>query len=179
MCVYWKYSAVFEHGHISLCCRKLWTPSVKIRYTSVGPAEGSLVIEDSKFLRVVGTNNRAGSTKSCCHKTTCMGNNPKPLTRSLRCTCIYIAARRLDYCTHEAVPSRRMGLHNSVKLCMCSLELNLCLFCDILGEWIWWTFLVKYVLKSQASYAGSLWKWRNACFCLSYDERHSIIEYLL
>ena len=108
MCVYWKYSAVFEHGHISLCCRKLWTPSVKIRYTSVGPAEGSLVIEDSKFLRVVGTNNRAGSTKSCCHKTTCMGNNPKPLTRSLRCTCIYIAARRLDYCTQEAVPSRRM-----------------------------------------------------------------------
>ena len=51
---------------------------------------------------------------------------------------VYIAARRLDYCTQEAVLSQRAtkcGLHNSVKLSQCSPELDFNLFCDILGEW--------------------------------------------
>ena len=42
----------------------------------------------------------------------------------------------LDYCTQEAVLSQRVAkccLHNSVKLSLCSPELDL--FCDILGEW--------------------------------------------
>ena len=61
-----------------------------------------------------------------------------PLIGSSRCTCVYIAARRLDYCTQEEVLSQRAagcGLHNSVKLDVCSLELNLSLFYGILGEW--------------------------------------------
>ena len=48
-----------------------------------------------------------------------------------------IAARRLGCCTQEAVLSQRAakcGLHNSVKLCQCSLELDLSSFRDILGE---------------------------------------------
>ena len=59
---------------------------------------------------------------------------------SLGCACIYIAARRLDYCTQQAVHSQRAarcGLHNSVKFSLCSLELNFSLFCDILGKWTW------------------------------------------
>ena len=62
--------------------------------------------------------------KSCCRKTN-LGNyfdDPTLPTGSLRCACIYIAARRLDYCTQEVVLSQRAakcGLHNSVKLnCM-------------------------------------------------------------
>ena len=31
--------------------------------------------------------------------------DPKPLTGSLRCTCVYIAAGRLDYCMQEAIES--------------------------------------------------------------------------
>ena len=58
--------------------------------------------------------------KSCCHKAN-LGNyfdNPPPPTGSLRYACVYIAARRLDYCTQEEVLSQRAakcGLHNSVK----------------------------------------------------------------
>ena len=40
----------------------------------------------------------------------------------------YIAARKLDYCTQEAVLSQRAakcGLHNSVNLNVCSPELDL------------------------------------------------------
>ena len=51
-------------------------------------------------------------------------DDPKALTGSLRCTSVYIAARRLDYNTQEAVLSQRVarcGLHNSVKLGWCSL----------------------------------------------------------
>ena len=43
----------------------------------------------------------------------------------------YIVARRLDYCTQEAILSQsaaRCSLHNSVKLCLHSLELNLVFF---------------------------------------------------
>ena len=59
-----------------------------------------------KGLRVVGTKNRADPKvcKSCCHKTN-LGNyfdDPTLPTGSLRCACVYIAARRLDYCTQEA-----------------------------------------------------------------------------
>ena len=56
---------------------------------------------------------------------------------TLRCACVYIAARRLDYCTKEAVlypRAAKCGLHNS-KLSRCSPEVDLSLFCDILGEW--------------------------------------------
>ena len=48
-------------------------------------------------------------------------------TGSLRCTCVYIAARWLDYHTQEAVLSQRAakcGLHNSVKFSQCSPELD-------------------------------------------------------
>ena len=48
-----------------------------------------------------------------------------------------IAARRLGCCTQEAVLSQRAakcGLHNSVKLSQCSLELDFSSFRDILGE---------------------------------------------
>ena len=78
--------------------------------------------------------------KICCHKTN-LGNyfdNPTLPTGSLRYACAYIAARRLDYCTQEAVLSQRAakcGLHNSVKLSQCSPKLDFSLFCDILGEW--------------------------------------------
>ena len=74
--------------------------------------------------------------KICYHKTN-LGNyfdDPTLPTGSLR----YIAGRRLDYCTQEAVLSQRAakcGLHNSVKLSQCSPELDFNLFCDILGEW--------------------------------------------
>ena len=95
------------------------------------------------MLRVVGTNNRADPkyAKSCCRKTNLGNYFDDPTVRptgSLRCTCVYIAARRLDYCTQEAVLSQRAakcGLHNSVKLSQCSPELDFNLFCDILGEW--------------------------------------------
>ena len=59
--------------------------------------------------------------KICCHKTN-LGNyfdDPTLPTGSLRYACAYIAARRLDYCTQEAVLSQRAAkcsLHNSVKL---------------------------------------------------------------
>ena len=92
-------------------------------------------------LRVVGTNNRADPAKICCHKTN-LGNyfdDPTLPTGRLRCTCVYIAARRLDYCTQKAVLSQRAakcGLHNSGKLSPCSPELDFNLFCDILGEWL-------------------------------------------
>ena len=95
--------------------------------------------------------------KSCCHKTN-LGNyfdDPTLPTGSLRCTC---AARRLGYCTQEAVLSQRAakcGLHNSVKLSQCSPELDFSLFCDILGEWTITFFFVKYTLKNRALYAAS------------------------
>ena len=47
--------------------------------------------------------------KSCCHKTN-LGNyfdDPTLPTGSLRCACVYIAARRLNYCTKEAALSPR------------------------------------------------------------------------
>ena len=85
----------------------------------------------------------------------------------------YIAPKRLDYCTQEAVPSQGATkcsqLHNSVKLGMCSPELEFSLFCDISGAW---TFL-KYALKSRASYAASL---GSARLCLSYDEKRFVIN---
>ena len=65
-------------------------------------------------------------------------DDPMPLTGSLRCACICIAPRRLDYCIQEAVLSQKKAkcdLHGSVKLGLCSLELDLTLFCNILGEW--------------------------------------------
>ena len=81
--------------------------------------------------------------KSHCHKTN-LGNyfdDPTLPTRSLRCTCVYIAARRLDYCIQEADLSQRAAkysLHSSVKLSRCSPELDFTLpFCNILGEWTW------------------------------------------
>ena len=39
------------------------------------------------------------------------------------------------------------------------------------------TFFVKYALKSQALQAASLLKWQSACFCLSYNEKRSVIEF--
>ena len=95
-------------------------------------------------LRVVGTNNRADA--KVCKKLLSWNNlgnyfdDPNPLTGSVGCGYVYIAARRPVYCTQEAVLSQRAarcGLHNSVKLGLCSLELNFSLFCDILGEWTW------------------------------------------
>ena len=61
--------------------------------------------------------------KSCCHKTNLGNYFDDPtllLTGSLKCTWVYIAARRLDYSTQEAVLSQRAAkcglIYNSVKL---------------------------------------------------------------
>ena len=37
-------------------------------------------------------------------------DDPIPPSGSLRCSCVYTAARRLDYCTQEAVLSQQIGL---------------------------------------------------------------------
>ena len=88
-------------------------------------------------------------------------DDPTLPTGSLRCACVYIAARRLDYCTQEAVFSQRAakcGLYNSVKLSQCSPELDFSLFCDIWGSGLDRnrTFFVKYKLKIWVLYAASL-----------------------
>ena len=57
----------------------------------------------------------------------------------------------------------------------CSLELNFGLFCNILT--VTERFFVKYVLKSQALQAASLLKWQSTCFCLSYNEKRSVVEF--
>ena len=68
-----------------------------------------------------GWNNHADPKvcKSCCHETTwaIILMTPIHYTGSLRCACVYIAARRLDYCTQEAVLSQRAarcGLHTDL-----------------------------------------------------------------
>ena len=112
--------------------------------------------------------------KSCCHKTTwaiILMIPIKPLTGSLRCACIYIAPRRLDYSTKEAVLSQRASkcsLHNSVKLSLCSPELDFSLFCDILGSGL---DSNRYRLKSP-------WKLQSTYFCLPYNEQHSVVKVL-
>ena len=88
--------------------------------------------------------------KNCCHKTTCAAilMNPNSLTGSPWCACVYIAARRLDYCTQEPVLSQRaitgaVYIIISLKPGLCSPELNA-------------FFFMKYTLKSQALYAAGL-----------------------
>ena len=63
----------------------------------------------------------------------------------------------------------KCGLHSSVKLTQCSPQLDLSLFCNILGEWTW-PFSVKYALKNRALYAANPRKQWGASFCLSYNE---------
>ena len=60
-------------------------------------------------------------------------DDPTQLTGSLRCACVYIAPRRLDYCTQEVVLSQ-VYICSSVKLGLCSPELDFSLFCDILDN---------------------------------------------
>ena len=97
-------------------------------------------------------------------------------------TFTYIVARRLDYCTQEAILSQsaaRCSLPNSVKLRLHSLELNL--VCFFLAT-SWWNgldcnrvFFMEFALKSQALYAGSLWKQWSVCFCLSHNEKRLLL----
>ena len=70
---------------------------------------------DAKQTIVKGgrTNNRADPKvcKSCCHKTN-PGNyfdDPTLPTGSLRCACVYIAARRQDYCSLVPRPSPQLS----------------------------------------------------------------------
>ena len=81
---------------------------------------------------MVRTNNRA-DPKVCqrfSNKTNLGKYFDDPIlpTGSLRYSAFtYIAASRLDYCTQEVVLFQRAakyGLHNSVKLSQCSLELD-------------------------------------------------------
>ena len=72
---------------------------------------------------------------------------------AFRCACVYIAARRLGYCTQlqEAVLSQRAakcGLHNSVKLSQCSPNWTLVCFVTSWGSGLDSnrTFFVKYAL---------------------------------
>ena len=45
--------------------------------------------------------------KSCCYKTNYV-DDPKPLIGTHSCACMYIAPRRMDYCTQEAVLCQRV-----------------------------------------------------------------------
>ena len=85
-----------------------------------------LFLELCAELQCVKTRMPQKYAKNCCHKTFWWPYS------SLRGACVYVVARGLDYCIQEVVLSQRAakcGLHNSIKLGLCSPELTLvCLF---------------------------------------------------
>ena len=129
------------HGHsVYSICRYNSNVSSK---RSLPHTRQAAAIRCAATVKAGGRNNRVRIqkyAKSCCHKTTCMGNyfdDPNPLTGTLRCACIYIAARRLDYCNKRRFflkLERAAIVAVYITLCLCSLELNFSLFCDILGS---------------------------------------------
>ena len=93
------------------------------------------------------------------------------------------AARWLDYCTQEAVLSQgaaKCSLHNYVNSASVNRNWTWVCFATSWGSGVGHngTFFVKYALKSRALYAASPWKLQSACFCLSYEEKCSVIGFL-
>ena len=78
--------------------------------------------------------------------------------------------------------TKSCGLLKSVKLGLCSTELNFSLFHDILGEWVNLTitegFLRNTCWKAKPLHAAVLWKLWSVCFFSSYNEKHSVIKFL-
>ena len=92
--------------------------------------------------------------QSCCHKTNLANyfDDPTPptCTGSLRCTYVYIATRRQNYCTQEPVLKEQLSA-----VYITSPELDFSLFATSWGSGLDCN-IMKYVLKSRALYAGSL-----------------------
>jgi len=97
-------------------------------------------MECSKYLDTVGI---ALIHQLLANKIMQKADDPKSFIGSLRYTCIYIAPRKLDYCI---LFLSVIYIIISIKLGLCSQELEFCLFGNILGIGLGHngTFFVKY-----------------------------------
>ena len=112
------------------------------------------------LLRVARTTVKIQKYAKSCHETTWAIILKTQSTYWKLQVCLRLHCSKEAGLQYEAVLSQReagRGLHNSVKLGVCSLELNLSCFATSWGSGLDRnrTFFVKYVLKSQALYTTS------------------------